>query len=177
MARGLTLAPLALLLLAFSPSGDALILFRRRAGAPDTWEYRWPLRLVQVLVVQIYFFAGVGKLMETGFSWVSADNIRRYLLLMNQTPEVSAFTAPGLWLADHPVLCVLIAVGTLAFELSAPLVLFFAQLTKVFVPVAFLFHVGIAITMNVYVGEGWYLFAFVDWPQLAARWTHLHRGS
>lgn len=164
VARGLTLAPLALLLLAFSPSGDALTISRRREGAARRgWEYGWPVRLAQVLVVQIYFFAGVGKLLETGLSWASADNIRRYLLLMNQSPEVSAFTAPGLWIADHPTLCALIGIGTLVFELGSPAVLFVARLRHLFVPAALIFHAGIAVTMNVYVGEAWYVLAFVDW--------------
>lgn len=169
VARGLTLAPIALLLMAFSRSGDALTLFRRPERREPSWEYGWPVRLVQVLVVQVFFFAGVGKLMQSGFAWAAADNIRRYLLLMNLSPEVGVFTSLGLWIADHPLLCGLIGAGTLAFELSFPLALFFRRLLVVYVPVAVLFQVGILVTMNVYVGEGWYLLAFIDWPGLVTR--------
>ena len=169
VARGLTLAPIALLLMAFSRSGDALTLFRRSVPRLPSWEYGWPVRLVQVLVVQVFFFAGVGKLMQSGFAWAAADNIRRYLLLMNLSPEVGVFTSLGLWIADHPLLCGLIGAGTLAFELSFPLALFFRRLLVVYVPAAFLFQLGIVVTMNVYVGEGWYLLAFVDWPHLVSR--------
>ncbi|HET7295482.1 MAG TPA: hypothetical protein VFM88_23910, partial [Vicinamibacteria bacterium] len=57
--RGLTIPTLGLLVLSFSRCGDALALgMRQRREVPaPSWEYRWPLRLVQVLFCQVYLFA------------------------------------------------------------------------------------------------------------------------
>lgn len=161
VARGLTIAPVALLLLAFSRSGDALTVFPKARSAGPSWQYGWPIRVVQLLVVQIYFFAGVGKLVQTGPSWASAENIRRWLVWANNSPEISVFRDFGLWIADHPLLCGAIGIGTFAFELSSPLVLFFRRAALPFVALAISFHLGILLSMNIYVGEGWYLFAFL----------------
>ena len=58
--RGLTIPTLGLLVLSFSRCGDALALAPRPPATPRRRrpDYRWPLRLVQVLFCQIYLFAG-----------------------------------------------------------------------------------------------------------------------
>lgn len=167
--RGMTLAPIALVILAAARSGDALSLGRRVRAPERSWEYRWPLQLLGLLVVQIYLFSAIGKLGTAGLDWGSAENVRRWLLLFNTTSESSPFSFLGLWIADHPSLCAAIGVGTVLFEWSVPVALFWPASRVALIGMAMLFHVGTLLMMNIYVGEAWYLLVFVDWAWLGAR--------
>ncbi|HXG59141.1 MAG TPA: hypothetical protein VNL91_08965, partial [Thermoanaerobaculia bacterium] len=69
--RGLTIPLLALLFIAFGPphrDGTALVS-------------AWPVRAVQVVLAQMYFFAGYAKLLTSGIAWAGGENIGRYLQL------------------------------------------------------------------------------------------------
>ena len=164
-ARGMTLAPIVLLLLAGSPAADALApgASRRRSSA---WEYAWPVRLTQLLVVQMYLFSAYGKLASTGLGWGKAENVRQWLIWFNTTTESTVFSGPGLWIADQPLLCAAIGSGTMILEIGLPFALFVPRLATYALGVAVAFHVGILFSMNIYVGEAWYLLAFVDWSSL-----------
>lgn len=98
-------------------SVDAVI--RPRAAKPE--EYGWPLKLVRAMFTLVFFAAAVAKLRASGVQWMTADNIR-YLLLShaytNQPP-----TNLGLWIAQSHWLCGILAVGTVALELTMPLAL------------------------------------------------------
>jgi len=177
-ARGLTLAPAALIVLACSRSGDRLAVTRERRAQLSTqptasWGHGWPLRLIQLLVCQIYLFAAYGKLMQTGLSWSSADNMRRWFLLFNLDDRVSVFRLPGLWLADRPAICLAIGVGAVLLEWSFILALLRRGARVWLVPLALAFHVGILVTMNIHVGEAWLILLFVDWEWVRHRWTVL----
>ena len=168
-ARGLTMAPVALALLAFSRSGDALSIWPKKPAAGPSWEYGWPLKVVALLVVQIYLFSAIGKLSEAGLSWGSGANMRAWLLWFSLATESSVFSALGLFLADRPVLCTMIGYGTVLFEWAMPLILFFPRLVAPLVTIAVAFHLASLFAMNIYVGEAWYLLVFVDWTGLR-RW-------
>lgn len=166
-ARGLTFAAVALPLLASSRCGDALSPHAQGTGQRRSWEYRWPLRLMAVLVVQLYLFSAIGKLGQAGLDWGSAENMRAWFLWFNTTTESSVFRWPGLFLADRwPPLLALIGYGTVFLEWTIALVLFFPRLTIFYVGAAALFHIASAFTLNIYVGEAWYLLVFVDWTAL-----------
>lgn len=171
LARGLTIAPVALLALAASPSGDALRLWPRpeREGQSVSGDYRWPLVLVQLLVCQIYLFAAYGKLVETGWAWGSAENIRLWLIWFNLEEQNAVFRTLGLWIADRPALCAAIGVGSLVLEWTFIVVLFWRKARPWLVPMAVLFHIGILLTMNIHVGESWLLLVFINWDALGRR--------
>ncbi|MEP6571798.1 MAG: hypothetical protein ABJD11_03850 [Gemmatimonadota bacterium] len=169
-ARGLTLAPLMLVVLAVSPCDRALSPGSR--GQRDThasWEYGWPLRLMQLWVAQIYLFSLIGKLLRTGWTWGSAEHMRDWFLWFNQDPQVAVFSTMGLWLADHPVLCALIGVTTMALEAVFVAAVFSPRARRWLVPVALAFHVGILLTLNVHVAETWLLLIFTNWGWVYAQ--------
>jgi hypothetical protein len=173
-ARGLTLAPPALVILACSPADQRLTLWPRRASGagappPGEWEYGWPLRLAQLLVCQVYLFAAYAKLVATGLSWGSAASMRRWFLLFNSDDQMRVFTAPGLWVADQPLLCLAIGTGAVLFEWSFILALWRRTARRLLVPIAVAFHAGILVTLNVHVGESWLILLLVDWERLLAR--------
>ena len=172
LARGLTIAPIALLALSASPAGDALSLWPRRqpeAGRSLSGKYRWPRALVQLLVCQIYLFAAYGKLVETGWAWGSAENIRLWLLWFNLEEQNAVFHTLGLWIADRPALCAAIGAGSLALEWTFILALFWRRARPWLISMAVVFHIGILLTMNIHVGETWLLLVFIDWDALAQR--------
>jgi len=166
--RGLTLPTLGLLVLACSPCGDALALWPRAglAGGPPSWRYRWPLVLVQVLLCEVYLFAGYSKLVTTGPGWVSADTVRGYLLALNQ---VTGDTGPGSWgyaAARLPGVCWAIAGAGLAFELTFPVVLFSVTARWIWLPVALVFHAANALLFHILFHNLGLLFVFVDWDRV-----------
>jgi len=114
------------LLLAASPCADvlavdAVVAARRRAdrGVVDppgpARAYALPIRIIWVLLGLVYFFPGFWKLWTTGFAWISADNLRNQMFL--KWREFDGWTPP-LRIDGMPLLLLLSALGTVAFELS-----------------------------------------------------------
>jgi hypothetical protein len=175
-ARGLTISVLALLTLAFSPCGDrwALKFSRSRRQAAEGSNYIWPIRLIQLFVAQIYFFSGFAKISHSGWQWASASNLRGWMLYFSQEDQVRVFHTLGPWLAERPLLCQIIGVGTLIFELGFITVLFSKTARRLLVPLAAVFHVGILLSMNLVFLNVPQLLVFVDWDGVA---TWLRRKS
>jgi len=170
-ARGMTLAPTVLLVLAAAPSGDALALWpRRRSGAVErrSSRYGWALLLVQVLVVEIYLFSAIGKLERTGLAWGSWERIRLWLYWFNQDPQSVVFGTLGPWMAQYAWICALIGAGTVTMEWAMPLMLVWRKSRRFLVPVALAFHVGVLLAMNIHVPEAWLVLVFVDWHAIRA---------
>jgi hypothetical protein len=168
--RGLTIPCLGLLIVSFSRCGDRLGLWPRTAGIPPpSSEYRWPLRLVQVLFCQIYLFAAWSKLFTTGWSWASAENVRGHLLALNQALVSPPASSLGYALARHPLACAALAWAGLALELAFPLVLFSAGARWILLPAAAAFHAANSLLFRIFFQNVPLLLLFVDWDALARR--------
>lgn len=165
--RGFTIPVLALVVLGFSRCGDALAV-RRARGEAEPGDYNWPLLLIQVFFVQIYFFAAYAKLFTSGFEWISAENIRHYLLLQNQYLGF-ARESPGYMLASYPLLCGAIAWAGMVFEVIFPAVLFWPRSRRVLVPMALFFHVANAVLFHIIFQNAVLLLLFVNWEWVAGR--------
>ncbi len=164
--RGFEITILATAVLAFAPCADVWSV--RRRSPRDDWEYGWPLRLLQLFVVQIYFFSGWAKLMWTGFNWISVENMRGYILYSNLTEPVT-FTKLGIFLTGQPLLLWLLAFGSVVFELAFPAVLFSRAARYVLIPLGFLFHIGILFSLNIAFPGVSRLLIFVNWDCLRLR--------
>jgi hypothetical protein len=171
-ARGLTISVLALLTLAFSPSGDrwTLQFYRHRRQVAEASDYTWPIRLIQLFVAQIYFMSGFAKISHSGWRWASASNLRNWLLYFSEEDQVRVFHTLGPWLAERPLLCQIIGIGTLIFELVFITVLFSKTARRLLVPLAVVFHLGILLSMNLAFLNVPQLFVFVDWD-IVATWV------
>ena len=170
LGRGLTLAPLALLLLAVSPSGDALALGRARVdGRRRTRDHRWALQLLRLLVVEIYLFSAIGKLERSGLAWGSAERMQLWFWWFNQEPVSVVFGTLGPWIASQPWLCGLIGASTVVMEWSMPLALFSRRAATVLVPIALAFHVAVMLTLNIHVPEAWLVLVLLDWDAISRR--------
>ena len=162
--RGFEVTVLALVVLSISRSDDVWAV-RPTARSPVTaaWEYRWPLVLVQLFVAQIYLFSGYAKLYRVGWHWMSAGTLRPWLLVLGQQDQIAVFHAPGQWLANHPTLTTLVAVGAVLFDLGFVFAVFWRRARWILVPAALLFHTAILFTMNILFLNAPQLLVFVDW--------------
>jgi len=143
--RGLTIAVPALVALAVAG----------RAG--------WGLRLAQLFLAQVYFFAGWSKLVRVGFGWIAADNLQRWLWLLNEQDQLAVFGSLGPWIARHPSLCLAIAVLTVAVELAFPLAVFLPRTRPLLVGAVAAMHAGVLLAMNIAFLNVPQLLVFVDW--------------
>jgi vitamin K-dependent gamma-carboxylase-like protein len=179
--RGFTISVLALLALSFGRSGDALQLFPTRASplpASPSSEYQWPLRLIQVLLCQVYFIAGFSKLARAGIGWISSENMRGWLLVFGQQDQISVYRPLTLWLADRPLACWAIAVSAIALDLGLIAIVVWPRLRAWLLTTALAFHAGILLTMGIFFLNIPQLLVFVDWAALSEkRRDRVARGS
>ena len=117
-----------LFLLAFCPCGDCLSVdawLRRRSRDGRRW-YRgttsrlamWPLVTVQCLLAIAYADAAMSKMLLGGLSWFNGYTLQNYLLFDGiRKGTWGVHVAPYRWV------CVLMAVGAVAFEASFWLIL------------------------------------------------------
>jgi hypothetical protein len=173
--RGLEVSIIALVVLAISPCADAYSVRGSRDSGEPSWRYGWPLRLVQLFVAQIYLFAGYAKLFRVGADWVSADNLRRWILVFNQQDQTAVFSQLGPWIAAHPSLCFLAALGTILLDFGFPLVLFWHRSRIPMLVLATVFHVGILLAMNIAFLNFPLLLVFVNWKRPARDQHHRRR--
>lgn len=177
-----TVVVFTLLVLAFSRAGDGLSidawLARRRSGAPRpaSGEYTWPVRAVWVLLMLVYFAAGVSKLRRSGLEWVFSPNLANLLLAHHYTAHAPPLEL-GLALARSAWLPPLLAAGALVLELAAPLALVGARPRAVIAPGLFLLQCGIWALLGVpFHGFLISFLFFVPWEALARRSGRAPRG-
>ncbi len=179
-ARGMTISVIALLTLSFSPCGDCWTLMRARPDKPQTQssDYTWPMRLLQLYLVQIYFFSAYAKVSVVGLQWASGPNIRSWMLWCTQEEQIRVFHTLGSWIADHPVACWTVGIGTLVFEFGLITALFSRWARWVLVPLVAFFHLGILLSMNLVFLNVPQLLVFANWDVLA-NWTNslFHRAT
>ncbi len=101
----------------------------------------WPIRLIQLLICLTYLMAGLEKLLISGIDWASVTTFKTYLAA-HSTPA-------GLWVAKQDVLCQLLPIGALAFQLGFWLILPFPKLRWVFLPWGITFHFGVVILFGI----------------------------
>lgn len=182
-----TAIAVALIVLAIAPAGRAYSLdsvLARRWGKPlaeeDDAIAGWAFQVLTVLLVYMYFFAGLTKLRVTGFDWWYSGAFERGI--------VDEGMAPALWLAEHHLpLVQAMALGALVFELCSPVLLIRGRLRQWYAGVAVLFHLGSLVLLRMdFLGMGLICVAVVlnleRIPASLARWTRsvlvwLHPGG
>ncbi len=143
--------------LSLGAAADALSLdarAARRAGvappAPDG-RYGWPIRLFCAITVTSYFIAGVTKLRNSGLDWALSDILRNYVAYDNVRKIALGDTHSPLGgaLVRYRFLFPPLALCSLAMELGAPLALFSRRIAVAFCGAAWLFHLGVLLTMAI----------------------------
>jgi hypothetical protein len=158
-----------MLILALSRCGDGFSLDSRIARRSQahasavgsaSGDYRWPVRMVWVLMSLVFCSAGITKLIRVGPAWVTSDSFSITLQQahygLNRPP-----TDIGLWIANRPWLCHAIAGGSLLLELAFPLALLHRWLRAVIVPLTFLMQFGIGLLMGIWFTP--FVFGYLFW--------------
>jgi hypothetical protein len=134
---------------------------QKASRARSIQQAAWPLQLIRVCIAMVYVMAGLEKLLIAGTEWFNPDSFRSYLYL-HQAPA-------GLWVAQSDLLCTILPVGAMLFQLGFSVILFFRKLTLFVLLAGIGFHAGTYILLEV----GWYFNAwifvyifFIDWTWL-----------
>jgi hypothetical protein len=160
-------------ILALSRCGDRYSLdsLWSKAAAPPSpsAEYGWPRRAVCAVIVLIYFSAGLSKLLISGWSWASADNISNMILshAHYHVSGPSVWTWAALLVAQSAFLSGTVGVASLLIELTCPLALFSRRAALLLVPALILMQLGIRITMGPDFSSVMFAHVFwIPWPRL-----------
>jgi hypothetical protein len=141
----------AVLALAPAARGWSLDQRRQRREYSDSWHYGWPIFLMSMVTVSAYALAGYAKLRFGGLSWAEGDVLRNYVAMDNLRTILlgdlySPLAAPSMRLG---AVFTLLAGGSLALELLAPISLFSTRFARLWVPAMVAFHVGIVALMAI----------------------------
>jgi hypothetical protein len=150
-----TQVPFAIFLLALacSPAGDSLsidALIRRRraraAGEPapiarSTDVAMWPLKLAHVFLAMTYFSTGITKLLSGGLAWMNGYTLQTYIF----RDGINRGIPVGIWLAHQHTLCVLLAIGTILFEVFFFVSILVPRVAPLFFVGGILFHIGLYV--------------------------------
>lgn len=147
------------LILGFSPAADALSLDARKRGAAhpargprEDWRYGWPVQLINVATVFMYFVAGVAKVVgPLGWAWASGEGMRSQVAVDALRKELLGEGARPLAFAMHDKLGLyrLMGVASLLIELGAPLALLGRRAGRLWAVGAFGMHWGILAIMGI----------------------------
>lgn len=139
---------LHVIILAASPADTAFAVGRPTGTGRD---YGWALRLMTIVVVIAYVIAGLAKIRNGGFDWltgdvlrnqVAHDNLRKILLGDVHSPI-------GAWLVQFGWLFPPMAIASVLVELGAPVVLLGRRLRNLWVAAAWGFHLGVLALMAI----------------------------
>ena len=160
-------------------SADAVVAAWRRADRgivePPTASvaYALPLRFIWLIIGSIYFSAGVWKVWTGGYAWALSDNPK--IIMYRKWLELGGWR-PAFRIDEHPLYYQLGALGTIAFELSFIVIVFFPAI-RLLAPIGGVFFHGMT-SMFMRIGF-WELelcyVAFVDFPRIGRfieRWIY-----
>ena len=157
-------------ILALSHCGDAFSidawLRRRRGQIPiPSGEYRWPIRMVWLVMSVTFCAAAIAKLRESGIHWVTGDGFS--LLMIQQMYKTSPpHVRWGLLVANHRLLAVIFAGGSLCTELLFPLTLFDKRARVFFPLVTFVMQLSIGLVMNIWFIQFLAIYGFwIPWDR------------
>jgi hypothetical protein len=157
------------LILGLTPAADALSIdaLRERGSAAATdlptalrsllngeesWQYGWPIQLVNAVTVATYFLSGVAKVAgELGWGWANGEVLRSQIAVDGLRKELfGGHAAPMAYTLYQQVgLFRVLAVGSLVAELGAPLALLSRRGGQLWAANAFVLHWGIYVLMRI----------------------------
>jgi hypothetical protein len=147
------LLALHVLLLSVAPAADVLCLGAPKAEAARVQHgrYGWAIRAMCVVTVVTYVLAGIAKLRNGGWDWMTGDVLRLQVAYDNlRKIELGSLHSPlGALLVGQAWFFPPLAVMTMLVELGAPLALFHRRLAKYWVVAAWLFHMGVLALMAI----------------------------
>lgn len=148
------LVSIHLLILAFAPAADVWAVRGRGSHREPGVEYGWPIRLLAIATVIVYFLSGIAKLRLSGLEWLRTDTLANHIAYSAVRIEQLGGPTPPLadWVLGRRWLIAPMAAGTFVVELGAPLALISRRWRTLWIVAAVLFHLATAATMLVFFG-------------------------
>lgn len=139
-------------ILGVTDAGAALAVGRRGVPPPANGRFGWPVRLMMGVTVAAYFVAGLAKITNGGWAWVSGEVLMGHVAYDSlRKLQVGSVASPvGAMLLRTPWVFGPLAVGSLLLEIGAPLFLFTERLRRLWVYGVWLFHVGVLLIMFIF---------------------------
>ena len=113
---------------------------------PPSGEYRWPVQIIRIIWVIVFFLAGVAKLRNGGMDWMFSDSMANLILRKQYVWEPP--TSMAWYFLSHPWTCAAMSAGAVIIELLAPLVLFSKIARLLIVPAMLGMQIGIRLIMG-----------------------------
>jgi len=160
-----------LLILAFTPCGDAFSFDSRRARKSterEGFRYGYPVLLMMMVMAWSYFSSGLIKLRVAGFSYFSSENlpvlaIYHSLDNLHDTQFKFAF-----WLPTIQRVLPLLLVIVIIWELMFPLAVFWRRARWWILGFGIVFHFLTLFFMNIFFPHHLLMYlVFVDWHSLS----------
>jgi hypothetical protein len=157
--------------LMLAPSGAALSVDRWLAARPRFWEFPrrslWPLRLIQVQVSLLYFFAVWAKV--RGETWNDGTAVSYAFRI----EDLERFPVPA-FVTDSLLLVNLMTYGTLAVELAVAILVWNGRLRPWVLLLGVLLHLGIDYAVRVGFFSYAALVAYIAFlpPETVSAWVY-----
>ncbi|AKF10928.1 HTTM domain-containing protein [Sandaracinus amylolyticus] len=139
------------IVLALAPASDALSIDARgRAPVDDHPRYGWAPRLMVAVAAATYLLAGIAKLRNNGLDFAMGETLRNFVAFDNvrKIELGSTFSPLGAALVPYVGLFSMLAWGSLALELGAPLALH-PRIGRAWAIGMWSFHVGVLALMAI----------------------------
>jgi len=128
-------------------------LFNRELAYSHSGSYTWPIRLIQLLWISVFFSSGISKLMAVGPEWIENDFFIKQIIwsryIFSDGIPSEQMKNFGVWIfTAFPA--TLIACSVLAIELASPLALIRNRLGHIIT----LSMTGFIIGVRIFIGIG-----------------------
>lgn len=147
------------------PTLMLFIIWAVDATASESPDYRWPVRLAQLLLAFGFFLSGVMKLRYVGWSWYTGANVRQLALA---TWSLSARPA-AIWLATHSAAAWVVAIGSALLDSLVIAAVFWRPLRWIVLVMAVVALPVRSIVFGYHGLAGPLLLVFVDWDLVRSR--------
>jgi hypothetical protein len=139
-------------ILGVADAGAAVAVGRRSASPRPDGRFGWPVRLMMGVTVAAYFVAGLAKVNNAGWAWVSGEVLMGHVAFDSlRKLNVGSLASPiGAALLRAPWLFGPLAVASLVLELGAPVFLLTGQLRRIWAFGVWCFHVGVLLIMFIF---------------------------
>lgn len=121
----------------------------------------WPLQLIRLSLSLCYLLAGLEKLFISKGAWLSPVTFKSYIYL-HQAPL-------GMQVLNYPLLCSLLPLAAMIFQLGFISILWNEKLKWIFLPSGILFHIGTVMLLGISsIINPWiftYIF-FIRWSEI-----------
>jgi hypothetical protein len=157
-----------LVVLAFTPCGDAFSIDSRLRGKKDrpAFAYAYPILLMQLLLAWAYFSSALIKLRVAGLKYLSPDNLPA-LAIFHSLDNLHDTAFRGAFWLPHVREYLPYVVGfVLIWELLFPLAIFFRRTRWWILGIGVIFHFSTVFLMNIFFPHQLLMYVvFINWDR------------